>query len=64
MITEMRPYISEELCEKCGDCVALCPYDVFETETSSIIVAHPEDCIECTACAENCPHNAISLNSF
>lgn len=61
MITKMRPYISNKLCEKCGDCIDLCPYDVFEAEANGIIVAHPEDCIECTACVENCLHNAIIM---
>lgn len=61
MITTMRPYISEKLCEKCGECAAVCPYDVFRIEGNNVVVACPEDCIECTACVEDCAHEAISM---
>ncbi|HAR94573.1 MAG TPA: 4Fe-4S ferredoxin [Deltaproteobacteria bacterium] len=61
MITKMHPYISETLCERCGECVSLCPYDVFGKEGDSVVVVSPEDCIECTACVDNCPHKAITM---
>jgi adenylylsulfate reductase, subunit B len=61
MITTMRPYISETLCKKCGECVDTCPYEVFEDEDGTVIVAAPEDCIECTACVDSCPAGAISM---
>lgn len=58
----MRPCISDELCEKCGECIDLCPYDVFGAEANGIVVAYPEDCIECAACVENCMYNAIKMS--
>jgi NAD-dependent dihydropyrimidine dehydrogenase PreA subunit len=61
MITSMQPFISEDLCEKCGECVEVCPYDVFLIEGGNVVVACPEDCIECIACVENCPHKAILM---
>jgi len=61
MITGMRPYISGELCERCGECVDTCPYEVFREEEDTVVVATPEDCIECTACVDSCPHEAISM---
>ncbi|MGD0230621.1 MAG: 4Fe-4S binding protein [Syntrophorhabdales bacterium] len=57
----MRPYISEELCKKCGECVDTCPYEVFIDSAGEVIVANPEDCIECTACVDSCPERAISM---
>jgi NAD-dependent dihydropyrimidine dehydrogenase PreA subunit len=57
----MRPHISEELCEKCGECVDTCPYEVFAELDCAVVVASPEDCIECTACVDSCPHQAISM---
>lgn len=57
----MRPYISEERCEQCKECVDACPYEVFADLSGTIVIARPEDCIECTACIESCPHHAISM---
>ncbi len=61
IITEMRPYISKEKCERCGECVDTCPYEVFRDVDGEVIVEVPEDCIECTACVDSCPHEAISM---
>jgi adenylylsulfate reductase subunit B len=61
MITGMRPYISDELCQKCGECIDTCPYEVFRDQDGAVVVAAPEDCIECTACVESCPHEAIAM---
>jgi 2-oxoglutarate ferredoxin oxidoreductase subunit delta len=61
IITQMRPYIAEKLCDKCGECVETCPYEVFRDEDGTVVVATPEDCIECTACVDSCPAEAISM---
>jgi len=61
IITEVRPYISEDLCAKCGECVSTCPYEVFEESDGAIVVSAPEDCIECTACIDSCPNAAIFM---
>lgn len=57
----MRPYVAEELCNKCGECVETCPYEVFQDKGGTVVVATPEDCIECTACVDSCPAEAISM---
>jgi len=57
----MRPYIREDLCTKCGECVETCPYEVFRQEDDVVAVATPEDCIECTACVGACPLEAIFM---
>ena len=46
MITGMRPFIADELCKGCGECVETCPYEVFKEEDEGVVVAAPEDCIE------------------
>lgn len=61
MITAMQPFIAEELCKKCRECIDTCPYEVFREEDGRVVVAAPEECIECTACVDACPHGAISM---
>jgi len=58
----VRPYIEEHSCDRCGECVGICPYDVFSRDNGEIIVLTPEDCIECTSCIEQCPGKAIYMD--
>ncbi len=58
----MRPYISDDLCEQCGECVTICPYEVFGEEEGRVKVVIPEECIECTDCIRSCPHKAIRMD--
>ena len=62
IITGVRPYISEDLCSRCGECVDTCPYEVFRNEDGAVVVASPEDCIECTACIDACPLDAVFMD--
>lgn len=59
----MRPAISEDLCENCGECIDICPYDVFGDLEGMVAVVNPQECIECTACIETCPQKAISMDN-
>jgi NAD-dependent dihydropyrimidine dehydrogenase PreA subunit len=63
MLTPMRPAISQDLCENCGECIDICPYDVFGDLEGFVSVINPEECIECTACIDTCPQKAISMDN-
>jgi NAD-dependent dihydropyrimidine dehydrogenase PreA subunit len=63
MLTPMRPAISEDLCENCGECIDTCPYDVFGDLEGVVAVVNPQECIECTACIESCRQKAISMDN-
>ncbi|MDR2018234.1 MAG: 4Fe-4S binding protein [Syntrophobacterales bacterium] len=58
----MRPYISQELCKKCLECVEICPYEVFVFQDEDVVAANSEDCIECASCVDMCPDNAIRMD--
>ena len=57
----MIPRIDAALCTVCGECVDACPGQVFVEEDREIKVAYPEECIECRACEEVCPVEAVHL---
>ena len=63
MLSPMRPAISNERCENCGECIDTCPYDVFGELEGLVSVVNPQDCIECTACVDSCPQEAISMDN-
>ena len=53
-------YVVDERCIKCKttDCVAVCPVNCFY-EGESMLVIHPDECIDCGACEPECPVQAI-----
>ncbi len=50
-------------CTGCGLCLSVCPHAVFRLDDGKAAVARGEVCMECGACARNCPVSAISVPS-
>ena len=53
-------YVVTEQCIRCKyqDCVEVCPVDCFY-EGESMLVIHPDECIDCGVCEPECPSEAI-----
>jgi ferredoxin len=53
-------YVVCEPCHDCKytDCVAVCPTECFY-EDESMLYIDPQECIDCDACAPECPVEAI-----
>ncbi len=53
-------YIVTEKCVDCvyTDCVSVCPVDAFH-ELPDRLYINPETCIDCNACVDECPVEAI-----
>ena len=53
-------FVVAEPCVNCKytDCVDVCPVDCFY-EGENFLVIHPDECIDCGACAPECPAEAI-----
>jgi len=53
-------YIVTGNCEKCRftDCVVVCPVDCFHAGENMLYI-DPDSCIDCDACAPECPVEAI-----
>ena len=53
-------YVVTETCVDCKftSCVSVCPVDAFH-ETSDRLYINPETCIDCNACMDECPVEAI-----
>ncbi len=53
-------YVVTETCIKCKhmDCVDACPVSCFY-EGANMLVIHPDQCIDCSACVPACPVDAI-----
>lgn len=50
-------------CKDCGICIAFCPADVFEKNTSGApVIINPDACTGCRFCEYHCPDFAISIH--
>jgi Fe-S-cluster-containing hydrogenase component 2 len=63
------PQLNEQLCNRCGLCIAVCPCGSVELQEKRVLFSCPEACIregtatcECGClCEEVCPTGAISV---
>ena len=57
-------YIVTEACIRCKymECIEVCPVNCFY-EGENMLVIHPSECIDCGACEEQCPAEAIKPDS-
>ena len=52
---------NSEVCTGCGMCEAVCPHRVFRLNDRLAHVVDRDGCMECGACANNCPAGAIRV---
>lgn len=50
-------------CIGCGLCVVVCPHEVFLLSNGRARINNRDACMECGACARNCPTLAISVEA-
>ena len=55
--------LSVEKCVGCGKCEEVCPHGVFSVADKKARIADKDWCMECGACALNCPAAAITVNA-
>jgi len=55
--------LTAERCTGCRKCMEVCPHGVFDIVHEKARVAQRDLCIECGACALNCPANALEVNA-
>lgn len=58
--------IDPELCNSCGRCAKVCPYNAIEVDVKNKIPAHAIEaaCAGCGTCGAECPINAITMQHF
>lgn len=51
--------ISDKKCDGCGECVEVCPAAVFVISKKKAAAKNIDECVECCACVDICPKDAI-----
>ena len=55
--------LDQAACIGCARCTEVCPHLVFVMEEKKARIAELDACMECGACARNCPVGAIRVDS-
>ncbi len=55
--------LNAEKCTSCARCTEVCPHGVFIIADRKAHISDRDACMECGACAMNCPAEAISVKS-
>ncbi len=55
--------LQADKCNGCRMCVEVCPHAVFVIENKKARIADRDACMECGACAMNCPEGALLVRS-
>jgi NAD-dependent dihydropyrimidine dehydrogenase PreA subunit len=55
--------LDEALCDGCAVCTLVCPHAVFALENKRAKIIARDACMECGACANNCPEGALTVTS-
>ncbi|OUJ18817.1 DNA-directed RNA polymerase subunit D [Methanonatronarchaeum thermophilum] len=48
-------------CDNCGDCVEICPRNVYKLENNKLQIQNPEACSLCSLCVQECHTDAITV---
>jgi len=53
--------VDHSKCDGCGECMSVCPNEVFEfNDDDKSVPANMDDCDDCCSCVESCPNEAIT----
>jgi heterodisulfide reductase subunit A len=58
--------VNEDICNACGLCARVCPYNAIEVDPKNKIPAHTIEaaCAGCGTCGAECKHGAITMRHF
>ena len=51
--------VDAEKCIGCGECVDVCPVEVYELQDGKCVAVNEEECLGCESCVEVCEPGSI-----
>ena len=55
------PTVDQDKCVRCGECVDVCPAEVYELQDGKSNPVNAEECLGCESCVEVCQQSAITI---
>ncbi len=56
--------VDADKCVGCGECVDVCPVQVYELQNDKSEPVNGEECLGCESCVEVCENNAITVTEM
>jgi NAD-dependent dihydropyrimidine dehydrogenase PreA subunit len=56
--------IDEQKCTVCGECVKICPVEIYQIEGDRVSVGNTDECSGCQSCISVCEPQAISVSEI
>lgn len=56
--------IDETKCTVCGECVDMCPSEIYIVEGGRLVVGNSDDCSNCQSCISVCEPGAITITEM
>jgi len=53
--------VDEEKCIGCGECVDVCPVEVYEMQDGKSVPVNADECLGCESCVEVCDQDSITV---
>ncbi len=53
--------VDTDKCAGCGECVDVCPVEVYELQDGKATPVNEEECLGCESCVEVCEQDAITI---
>ncbi len=54
--------IDEQKCNACGECVKICPVEIYKLEDGRVVVGNSDECSNCQSCVSVCEPQAITIS--
>ncbi len=56
--------IDSQKCKVCGECIKICPAEVYKQEGDTIVVGNADECSNCQSCISACESGAITITEM
>ena len=56
--------VDKDVCTGCGECVEICPVEVFELIDDKSEPVNADECMGCESCVEVCEDEAITIEEI
>ena len=53
--------LDDKKCKVCGECVSICPVEIYKQEGDRIVVGSSDECSNCQSCVSVCTSEAITI---
>lgn len=53
--------VDTDKCTGCGECIDICPVEVFELDEGKSVPINESECLGCESCVEVCEYDAITI---